>query len=111
MQGKLIAGISAVAACGVTACCLMPSFSSGADHRRGGNHGCEPSDVNGYMFSDHFFESGDNISFGYQFEPGSGPPPGNEDRENFFSRNAPTGGGTAASLSCGVDLDTIFTVK
>ena len=103
MQGRFFAGAGAV--CAVAACCIVPSISDGATERRGGNHGC----AQGVIFSDHFFEAGDNISFGYHFQSGTGPLSG--DQDDFTSRNVSSeGGGPAASNSCTVDVGSITIV-
>ncbi|MDX6587776.1 MAG: hypothetical protein QOI31_2249 [Solirubrobacterales bacterium] len=93
--------------CAVAACCVVPAISDGSSERRGGNHGCGP----GTIFSDHWFEPGDNISFGYHFQTGTGPPPGNADQDNFFSRNVSSEGGPASSNSCTVDVGAITSVE
>jgi hypothetical protein len=104
MQGRLIAGATAVAACAATACCLVPSLGQGSDARRGGNHGC--SEKTGSMFSDHFFKTGDNISFGFRFEPAGSPRgviPGG-DQDELAVENTPTGGGGPSRASCGLPV-------
>jgi RTX calcium-binding nonapeptide repeat (4 copies) len=97
MQGRLFPGVAAVAACAVAACCVIPSISDGASVKRGGNHGCNP--VDGFIYSDHFFEAGDNVSFGFRVGEGSSLPRRGT-THTFASGNVPSGGGVTASNSC-----------
>jgi hypothetical protein len=106
MQGRLIAVIGAVAGCSVAACLAIPAVGNGAPDRRGGNHGC----AQGVIFSDHWFEPGDNISFGYQFEPAAGPPP-SSDQDVFYARNVSSEGGTPSSLICGSEVGAFTNVE
>ena len=97
MQGRLIAGIGALAACVVAACCVIPSLGNASEARRGGNHGCNP--IDGYIWSDHFFDAGDNVSFGHQVQDGvSLPRRGTED--HLASGNTSSAGGPPAVNSC-----------
>jgi Ca2+-binding RTX toxin-like protein len=79
-------------------CLLVPSAGNGADDRRGGNHGCDNS--TGEFYSDHFFEPGDNISFGFRVESISFP---SSTSDNLRAQNTSSEGGTASTLSCGGD--------
>jgi hypothetical protein len=107
MQGRILNGVAALGACAVAACCIVPSLSEGAQAKRGGNHGCNP--IDGYIYSDHFFDAGDNISFGHQTDDGpSFPRRGTDD--DLASSNTSSAGGPAAVNSCGAPQGTYTSV-
>lgn len=74
--------------------------------QRGGNHGCTPGE--GSAYSDHFFEPGDNIVFGFRAVPGGGFPP--TDQEEVRAQNISSEGGTPSTVSCGGAPGTYDTV-
>ena len=94
MQGRISAGL-AIAVC-AGAWCAVPAQGDGTQERRGGNHGCDAEE--GTFYSDHFFESGDNISFAFRQTSGGFPP---TTQDVLFAENTPSDGGTSSALSCG----------
>ena len=79
------------------ACCLMPSLGASASAKRGGNHGCNP--IDGFIWSDHFHEAGDNVSFGFQVGDGGAFPRRGESHD-FQARNVSSAGSPSESVSC-----------
>ena len=75
---------------------------NGSSEQRGGNHGCDQKA--GTFFENHFWESGDNVSFGLSLEPGSPLPPGSADQHVLASENASSTGEGPTGLSCGNDV-------
>jgi hypothetical protein len=94
MRGILVAGVGTFA---VAAFCLAPSLGEGASAKRGGNHGCNP--IDGFIYSDHFHEAGDNVSFGFQVEEGGSFPRRGADHA-LRSSNTSSAGGVPHSTSC-----------
>ena len=102
MQGRLIAGIAALAACAVAACCVVPALGVGAATPRGdGNGGCSPAE--GTAFSSHRWDEGDEISWGFGFIAGSGSP-GSQDFDVIAAQNKSATGDESSSFFCAADV-------
>jgi hypothetical protein len=102
MQGRLIAGVAAIAGCVVAACWLIPSIGSGATDRRGGDHGCNASE--GTYFEDGFWAGGDEVVFGFHTRPASFP---NPDLDGIASTNTSSANqGDSTGTSCSADTGT-----
>lgn len=71
------------------------SAVNGSFAERGGNHGCTPGE--GSVYSDQFFEAGDNIVFGFRTAPAGFP---SADQDGVQAQNTSSEGGTPSTINC-----------
>lgn len=99
MRVGIVAGVSV---CAVAILGVPPGMGAPGPAERGGNHGCNSTE--GTFYSSDWWGSGDKISFGLAFEPGSTLPPGSPDQDVLKAENTSRAGEGPISLTCGGDV-------
>lgn len=100
MWGRVTLGSALIAIAVISA---APALGDDASERRGGNHGCDPSE--GTFYSSHFWEAGDKITFGFAFRPGSALPPGTSDSHVMRAKSRSRSGEGPSNISCQDDVN------